>query len=81
MFSTVLGCCDKDLLSKVRNRADFDSLDSSGDNLGLLNVINQEGCRLRSAEYAPVAYHPAQVKFYPLSLGRDGRGHTMFDQL
>ena len=43
MFLTVLGCFYKNLRGKVRNRSDFDSLESSGDTLGLLNAIKQEG--------------------------------------
>ena len=68
MSSTVLGCCDEDLRGKVRNRADFDYLESYGDTLGLLKAIKQEGYGMQSAEYAPVAYH--QVRSSSTALSR-----------
>ena len=67
MFPNVLWCCNEDLQGKVRKRADFDSIESSSDILGLLNAIEQEGYRVKSAEYAPIVYHQAQVRFYRLS--------------
>ena len=81
MLPTVLGCCDEDLQSKFRNRANFDYLKSYGNTLGLLNAIDQEGYTIRIAEYAPVTYHQAQVKFYRLIQGRDGHGHTLSNYL
>ena len=69
------------MVRKVLNQADFDSLESSGDTDGLLNVINQERYRLRSAKYAFVAYHLAQVKFYLLRQGQYGYGNTVYDHL
>ena len=67
MSPTVLRCCNKDLQGNVRNQDNFDYLKASSDTRGLLNAINQEGYRLRSAKYASGAYHQAQVKFYCLS--------------
>ena len=43
MSPTVLGCCDEGLRGKVKNRADFDSLESSDNTLALLNAIKKEG--------------------------------------
>ena len=81
MFPTVLGLCNKDLQGKVWNQTEFDSLESDGDILGLLNTIEQEGNGVRISEYAPVAYHQAQVKFYRLSQSQDNQGHTVSDHL
>ena len=81
MFPTVLGCCDEDLQGKVRNRSDFNYLESSGDTLGLPNGIEQEGYGIRRAKYTPVAYHQEQFKLYQLRQGRAGRSHTMYDHL
>ena len=67
MFPTVLGCYDEYLRGKVRNWADFNYLESSGNTLGLLNTIEQEGYVLRSAKYSHFAYHHVQVKFYRLT--------------
>ena len=69
MFPTVLGFYDDDLQGKVRNRANSDYLESSGDTLDLLNTIKQEGCVLWSAKYALVAYHQVQVNFYRIIRG------------
>ena len=69
MFPFVLGCCDEDLQGKFKNRDDLYYLKSSGDNLGLLNPINQEGYGIWSAEYAYVSYHQVQVNFYLLNQG------------
>ena len=46
MFPTVLGLCDEVRRGKVRNRANFDYLESSGDTLSLLKAINR-----RDTEY------------------------------
>ena len=43
MFPTALECCDEDLRGKVRNRADFNYLDSSGNTLDLINATNRRG--------------------------------------
>ena len=69
MFPTVQGFCNEDLRDKVQNRDNLDSLESSGENLSLLNDINQEDYGLQSAEYTPVAYHQVQIKFYCLIQG------------
>ena len=46
-----------------KNQAEFNYLESYGNTLGLLKSIEKEGYRIWIAEYAPVAYHQAQVKF------------------
>ena len=48
---------------------------------GNFTVTKQEGYGLQSAEYAPVSYLQAQVKFYRLIQGREGRGHTVSGHL
>ena len=49
ILPTVLGCCDEELQGKVRNRADLNYLDSSGNTLRLPNAIKKEGYGIQIA--------------------------------
>ena len=72
-FPLVLGQCDDDLRHRIKNRADFSLMESSGATLSLLSAIEEEGYSLHSSEYPVLNYLNAVARLQRTRMDKDGR--------
>lgn len=72
-FPLILGQCDDDLRHRIKNRADFSSMESSGASLSLLSAIEEEGYSLHSSEYPVLNYLNAVARLQRTRMDKDGR--------
>ena len=72
-FPLILGQCDDDLRHRIKNRADFASLESGGSSIKLLAAIEEEGYALHSSEYPVLNYLNAVLRWTRARMDKEGR--------
>ena len=66
-YSIIIGQCTEALTQEMKGKTVFETIDSSSDSIGLLNLIRGKMFKTNDQQYLPVTLHEALHQLYLLS--------------